>query len=249
MSRTRWFLLSCVLLVSATRSAEAQWAVADAANLVQNTMTALKTAQTVVNTLQQIELMKSQIQNQLQTLRSIDPTTITGLQQLLSAGQLTFSMIQNDVSSIRFDIADVNRDFAKLFPKSQSQWQSVQYSDFNGYYDRWNGEITASSLAASRAQGSIAGLDANNRAIASILASSRDATGEVRQLQLANQQLALIHTELVSLVQNLATMGRVTSDWAAASVGENMIARERARRRLDGYTSRGKPARTLNRLP
>jgi hypothetical protein len=64
-----------------------------------------------------------------------------------------------------------------------------------------------------------------------------------------NQQLAVIHTELASLVQNLSTVGRVITDWTAGSVGERMMSRERGRRRLDGYTSRGRPSRVLNRLP
>jgi hypothetical protein len=64
-----------------------------------------------------------------------------------------------------------------------------------------------------------------------------------------NQQLAVIHAELASLVENLTTMSRVLSNWAASAAGENMMSRERSRRRLDGYTSRGKPATVLRKLP
>jgi P-type conjugative transfer protein TrbJ len=249
MRRYTLIAFAAALVVCTARPAHAQWAVADATNLIQNTTTALKTAQTVVNTLQQIELMKQQIQNELQTLKSIDPTTIAGLEQLISASQMTYSMIEDDASVIKYNIADVNRGFTKLFPKSQSQWKSVRYSDFNGYYDGWNGEITSSALAASRAQASLVTLDANNRAVQVILQNSRDATGEVRQLQLVNQQLAVIHGELGSLVQNLTTMSRVLSNWAASSAGEDMMARERSHRRIDGYTSRGKPSNALTKLP
>jgi hypothetical protein len=116
-----------------------------------------------------------------------------------------------------------------------------------GYYDNWNNEITSSSQAAIRAPTAVSTLDANNAAIQKILITANSAaTGESRQLQLANQQLALIHTELAALVQNLGTVGRVITDMAATSAGEQMMNRERSRWRLENYTYRGPPFRTLN---
>jgi len=250
MARLRIALVPMAATVLAAPVAVAQIPVIDGTNLVQNIKTALQAVQIVANTAQQIQLMESQIQNQLQTLKSINPTTFAGIQSLLSQGQFTYAILQGDVATIGYNINQVNRDFDLLFPKSQSQWRNVGYSDFNTYYDRWNGEVTTSSKVAIRAQASISTLDANNRAIASILgAANSSATGEVRQLQLINQQLSVIHAELGSLVQNLSTVGRVITDWTAGSVGERMMSRERARRRLDGYTSRGRPPRVLNRLP
>ena len=243
-------ILLVVTVSSSARRADAQLAVADAANLVQSTMTALKTAQTVVNTLQQIELMKSQIQNQLQTLKGLDPTSINGLMDVLNQSQLTFSMIEDDVGAIGYTVGDVNRDFSRaLSPRTRPDGRTSSTPTSTATTTAGTARSPASTLAASRAQASIALLDGNNRAVLEILSTSKEATGEVRQLQLVNQQLAVIHAELASLVQNLATIGRVTSDMAAAAAGENMLGRERSRRRLDGYTSRGKPPRVLNRLP
>lgn len=110
-------------------------------------------------------------------------------------------------------------------------------------------EITASAKLAARAQSSITVVEANNQAIANILGQSAAANGEVRQLQLDNQQLALIHGRLGDLVQNIATMGRITATMAASSAGEKLLIREAKLRRRDGYTNRRQPARVLNRLP
>jgi P-type conjugative transfer protein TrbJ len=231
-------------------TAQGQTAVVDHINLIQNIRTALQTAQLVQNTAQQLQMMETQLQYQIQNLKSINPASINGLLALLNQGLLTYSTLQGDLSSIGYTINTVNRNFNRLFPKTQSQWQSVRYSDFNSYYDNWNNEITTSSQAALRAQTAISSLDANNAAIQRILlAANGSSTGEIRQLQLANQQLALIHAELASLVQNLTTVGRVITDWAAASTGEQMMNRERARRRLENYTYRGPPSQTLNKLP
>jgi P-type conjugative transfer protein TrbJ len=249
MSRRAFWSAVVGLLLCAPVVARAQIAVVDPTNLVQNTLTAVNSVQVVLNTIQQIAQLQAQIQNQLQTLKSIDPKTIAGLQQLISAGQLTFGLISDDASVIKYNLAQVNGGFGRLFPKTQAGWAAVKYSDFNGHYDSWNAELIVSALAASRAQTALVTLDGNNQAIQTILASSRDATGEVRQLQLVNQQLAVIHAELASLVQNLTTMSRVLSNWAAAGAGESMMARERSRRRLDGYTTKGKPPKVLTKLP
>jgi type IV secretion system protein TrbJ len=231
------------------RVAQAQWAVVDASNLIQTTLTAVKTAQTVANTYTQIELMRNQIQNQLQTLQSIDPRSLAGLRSLLSQGQMTYNMIRSDVDSVGFTVQDVNRDFDGLFPKDKNKWKTVKYSDYDNYYGRWNGEVTASSKNAERAQAALAIAEKNNQAIADILNQVGGATGEVRQLQLVNQQLAVIHSELSALLQNLAAMGRVMSNMAAGSAGEKMLTREAKARRRDGYTNLGRPARALQRLP
>jgi P-type conjugative transfer protein TrbJ len=236
-------------LAGAGRSARAQFAVIDASNIAQSIKTVLNTAQTVSNTYTQIQNQKTQIENELQTLKSIDPRTFTSLMALIDQGKLTYGMIQNDIDSMGFTVQQINRDFDGLFPKDKTKWQRVKYSDYDGYYTRWNTELTASSKSADRAQASIEFVERNNAAIASILSQAQAATGEVRQLQLINQQLAMIHARLGELVQNIATMGRIASNMAASSAGEKLLLREAKLRRRDGYTSRGAPARTLNRLP
>jgi type IV secretion system protein TrbJ len=249
MKRIVLSFAAAAALVGVGRSARAQWAVVDASNIAQSIKTVLNTAQTVSNTYTQIQNQKTQIENELQTLKSIDPRTFSSLMTLIDQGKLTYSMIQNDVDSMGFTVQQINRDFDGLFPKDKTKWQSVKYSDYDNYYTRWNTELTASSKSADRAQASIELVERNNAAIASILSQAQTANGEVRQLQLINQQLAMIHGRLGELVQNIATMGRITANMAASSAGEKLLLREAKLRRRDGYTSRGAPARTLNRLP
>jgi P-type conjugative transfer protein TrbJ len=242
-------VLVALASVLGARSASAQWAVVDASNIAQSIKTVLNTAQTVSNTYTQIQNQKTQIENELQTLKSIDPTTFSGLMALLDQGKVTYAMIQNDIDSMGFTVQQINQDFDGLFPKDKTKWKSVKYGDYDNYYTRWNTEITASSKAADRAQSSLADVEYNNAQIAKILAQAQGANGEVRQLQLINQQLALIHKELGALVQNLATAGRVNSNMAASSAGEKMLEREAALRRRQGYTNAGRPAQALKHLP
>jgi P-type conjugative transfer protein TrbJ len=241
--------LAFVALISASGTARAQWAVFDGSALAQQLVHTAKTVQLVYNTYTQIDNQKRQIEYQLQSLKNIDPTTFSGLMSLLDQGKLTYAQIHGDLDSLGFSVQQINQDFDGLFPKDRSKWKSVKYSDYDNYYTRWNAEITASSKAADRAQASIAFVEKNNQQIASILSQAQGANGEVRQLQLINQQLALIHKELGAVVQNLATAGRVNSNMAASAAGEKFLEREAADRRLSGYTKLGRPAQTLKRLP
>lgn len=232
------------------RSGHAQWIVSDPGNFAQNLLTAAHTATQIEKLVDQINNQKDQIDKQRQTLQSIDPTSFNGIKQLVNQSQITYQMLQSDLTTIGYDVNRLNKNFTTLFPKDQTQWKNVPAGAYDAHYNAWNSEITASALAAARAQTSISTLDKNNQAIATILVSANSSnTGEVRQLQLVNQQLALIHTELVSLVQNLGTMARVVSDLAAADVGEKMLNREASRQRMLNYTSRGAPPKRLNRLP
>jgi P-type conjugative transfer protein TrbJ len=244
-------LVATVLAVAVLpRLGDAQMAVVDHSNLIQNIKTALQTAQLVTTTANQLQVMEAQLQYQLENLKTINPASISGLLTLINQTQMTFNMLVGDLNSIGYTVNVVNSNFNRLFPKSQNQWQSVRYSDFNGYYDNWHAEITTSSQAAIRAQTAVATIDANNAAMQRLLiAANSSSTGEIRQLQIANQELALIHAELASLVQNLATLGRVMTDMAAAATGEQEMTRERARRRLQNYTYRGPPSNALRSLP
>jgi P-type conjugative transfer protein TrbJ len=242
MKRVVFSFAFAFVLMGAARSARAQWAVVDATNLVQTTSTALNTLHTVENMIQQVKLMQ-------QTLQSLDPTSFSGLQNLIGQGQLSYQILRGDINALGFALTDVNNGFDRLFPKDKSSWGKARYSDYDGYYTGWNAEITASAKVAARAQSTVLQIEANNRSISDILSQSSSANGEVRQLQLINQQLAMIHARLGDLIQNIATMGRVTANMAASSAGEKLLLREAKQRRRDGYTSRGQPARVLNKLP
>lgn len=224
------------------REARAQFAVIDATNLIQTTATAISTAQTVENMIQQVNLMR-------QTLQTINPSSFSGIRSLVGQGQLGYQTLRNDITALGFALGEVNSGFDRLFPKDGAAWRNARYSDYDSYYGRWNSEITGSAKLAERAQSAILLVEDSNRAVSEILSQSAGANGEVRQLQLINQQLALIHARLGDLVQNIAAMGRITANMAASSSGEKLLLREAKVRRRDSYTSLGRPARMLTRLP
>jgi P-type conjugative transfer protein TrbJ len=230
------------VILGGARSGRAQWAVVDASNLVQTTSTAISAMHTLKTLVEQVAMAK-------QTLQSLTPTSFSGLRALLDQGQLELQSMRGDLSALGFALADVDRGFDRLFPRDPSTWSRARYSDYDRYYTGWTAQITASAKLAERAQSTALLVEGNNRQVANILGQSSTAAGEVRQLQLVNQQLALIHARLGDLVQNIATLARVSSNLAATSAGEKLLLREAKLRRREGYTSRGPAARVLDRLP
>src|SRR6516225_4836531 len=90
-----------VLVIGVARSGRAQVAVLDGTNLVQTTSTAISTAHMLENAIQQVQLMQ-------QTLKSVDPTSVSSLQNLISEGQLSYQVLRGDMNALGFGLGDVN---------------------------------------------------------------------------------------------------------------------------------------------
>jgi hypothetical protein len=102
-----------------------------------------------------------------------------------------------------------------------------------------------------RSQSQLEDIERANARVGAMLdqqVQTRDA-GEVRLLQSIAQILGVMQTQLGTMVQLLSTSGRILADMAATTAGADMLTREAKQRRRDGYLNRGKPAKTLNRMP
>ncbi len=114
----------------------------------------------------------------------------------------------------------------------------------------WNAEITRLREAGRPgAVQHLAGRRRTTRPSATSSVSRPPRTARSGSSSSSTSSSALIHARLGELVQNIATMGRITANMAASSAGEKLLLREAKLRRRDGYTNRGQPSRVLNRLP
>ena len=202
-----------------------------------------------INMANQLEQLQAEVRYTEQTLRQLDPTSLSGLVNTFNTLRWNYQSLASQVQTISFTANHVQADFNRLFPKDKAAWRRVNASDFDSHYASWQTEISNSSLVAMSAQTQIDLLKKQNDVMMDILRQSQGANGELRQLQLINQSLAKIHDRLGTVVEVLATGQRVTAALAATMSGEKMMIRESKQRRLEGYTNRGKPARVLNRLP
>jgi P-type conjugative transfer protein TrbJ len=213
--------------------------VAVLAGILTQAITEVSTLGSMLTTaMSQLELMKTQ-------LSALDPHSFQSLFDLVDDLSLGYDALTSGIQSVGYTLASVNRQFQKEFPSNLSK---VPFAQFDSLYGQWQNEILGASEVAERAQTTIAAL-ANDAASAhAILSRSAGASGEVAQLQSVVQMLALMQSQNGTLVQTLATTGRVMTSTAAAGASERQLSREKKKRNLANYTSRGAPVPPM-RMP
>jgi P-type conjugative transfer protein TrbJ len=246
----RFVVLGLALLPLALPArVHAQAAVIDASNLVQTTATAISTYNTLQQMYEQVKTAQNQLRNQVESLRTLDPTSFASLKQAVADGQFTFEQLKGDIDSFGYGVKSVNSDFQRLFPSSKAKWSKVKADDFGEHYGAWQGQIATSSLTAARAQSSVERVEQYNGAAGRILLNSEGAAGEVRQLQSITQMLGVMQMQLSNLLTSMTTIGRLTADIAASMANQKMMAAEASSRRAANYTDRGRPVPVMKKLP
>lgn len=238
-----------VIVALRSRAARADLFGGDVAELAAILAELIQQGISLANQLHQLE---AQVNLTRQTLRQLDPRGFNGISSLLDAynnTRYTMQSITGQVNAIRYSIAEVNTDFDRLFPRNRKGWRGTSADQANARFDEWNSEITGASLVAMRAQTRLADVQQLNSQATMVLASSRGADGEVRQLQALNQMLAIVQTQMSTLIQLLSTGSRVSADLAASSAGEKMMVREAKSRRRENYKFKGAPPKKLTRMP
>jgi conjugal transfer/entry exclusion protein len=179
----------------------------------------------------QIELMRTM-------LSQLDPSSFSVLSNFLTDATYSLSNLQSGVSAIGYTLGAVDGQFQRQFP---SNLAGVAFAQFDGLYNQWASEVLGAAQIAVRAQTEIASIKDQAREATAILANASRAQGEVAQLQAVVQMLGLMQAQNGALVQTLATTGRVLASSAAVAASERQLSREKKRRQLAGYTSRGRP--------
>ncbi len=213
--------------------------VIDIAGLTQNVITAVQTVQEVKNSFDSIG-------NQLQSLRSLDPSSFRQIETLVSDNFQEINTLLANIQGIGFSVGNIAAQYDQLF---QANWSNVSPNDYGNFYQNWSDELSSSAKAAMEAQAVVGNTQRVNNEVMRILADSAAENGEVRQLQAQNQMLAALSAQLNGITGALTTAGRVTATAAASDAAEQSIASDQANRVRQGYTDRGAPRNVLGQLP
>lgn len=204
--------------------------VEDVAGILQVIAQYSETAQQVLTTQRQVEQLRA-------AARQLDPRSYRSVQNLLSGNDVNFLALTRDLQSMGYSIRRVNQRFQRLFPDERAV-STMRPKEFRESSRAMNKEVHDSALAAARAQTTLRTIEQNDLEARNILSRSEGNGSQVAQLQSALQMLALIHQNLVSITQTIATAGRVSSNIAARDVTERRIDRERQLRLMRDYNQR-----------
>jgi len=205
-------LVGGVLALAPAEPVRAQWAVFDGANFSQNILTAIRTLQSNVNEVQQIANQIQQINNQIQNLQRL-PGALSGA--LLGDYVTAWNRMMNTFTAINGLSANIGTlavNYNNLFPARGAgplsgpqviaqlqQYLAQARKTYEGVY-RQSGEVMA---ALPQAQ-----LD-----LATTLAASNGAAGNLDAIQAQTQVTAQVAQLLVQQNAQIAAMNQAQADW------------------------------------
>lgn len=240
-TRTLWLsviLTACLLASGAGRAA---LPVVDYSNLTQSILQVTHAVTQIQNQIQQI----NQMAQTLQTLGGSQYASVTtGLNQQLLEMQNTLGTLTH----ISQSVGNIQNEFNTLFP-DQATWDSYDFSNIGTTLDDWSTEIDNATIEALTAQGIVQRASQNVNRVNALLAESQTADGEVRQLQLMNQNMAVLSQQMNDTLQLLAANGRLQAIQAAQQEKAREAARARKTRMMDNLGAATYDSAPLTHLP
>ncbi|MDY1261815.1 P-type conjugative transfer protein TrbJ [Pseudomonas aeruginosa] len=180
--------------------------VIDPTNLVQNTLTAIRTMEMIENQINQLQNEAQMLANQGRNLASLPFNVVNRLRSTLATTERLISQAQG----LAFEVQSMNTEFARLYPEQYAATVSgnQMYQDAR---QRWqntlNGLQTAMQMQAQVSQN----LSEDEGVLTDLVSRSQSATGALQAMQATNQLLALQAKQSIQAQQLQLTQGRATA--------------------------------------
>ena len=221
-------LAAAVAAMLCTATAHAQWVVIDPTNLVQNTLTAIRTLEQINNQIQQLQNEAQMLTNQARNLASLPFNVVSRLRSNLATTQRLIARAKG----MAYDVARMDQDFQRLYPEQYAATVSGDQM-YRDTQERWkntlNGLQTTMQMQAQASQN----LSDDEGVLADLVGKSQSAEGALQAMQAMNQLLALqakqsIQTQRLQITQDRAASLELARQAAAAERGREV------RRRFQG---------------
>jgi P-type conjugative transfer protein TrbJ len=212
--------------------------VVDPTNLVQNSLTAIRTLQSNLNEATQIANEVRMLANQVQQLANEAlnlvslPTSLLGDLQ----GQLrSYTTMLSQAQGLSFQVSSLAPQFARLYgtfgqPARTSAGLLQQAS-------QWTQQLRDASAAAMQVQSVWERLTGQQTQLQTALAASDRASGNLQVTQATNQLLGVLAEQQASLQQILAASSRAEASLIATQAAQDDAARANARHFMEGFTT------------
>lgn len=210
----------------------------DPSNFAQN-------VQQVARAVTQIQNQITQINQMSQSLQSIGNSQYSDISNGLNTQLTQMRNTLGRLSSISQSVATIEGEFRTLFPDENS-WQNYDYSAHQNTLKTWSTEIDNATIEAFEAQAITSRAASNVAQVQALLAQSQLADGEVRQLQLMNQNMAVLSQQMNDSLQLLTANGRLQALETARQAKSREAARTLKTRMLNnlGTATYDAPVRT-----
>ena len=218
-------LAAVVAAMLCTAAAHAQWVVIDPTNLVQNTLTAIRTLEQINNQIQQLQNEAQMLTNQARNLASLPFNVVSRLRSNLALTQRLIARAKG----MAYDVARMDQDFQRLYPEQYAATVSGDQM-YRDTQERWkntlNGLQTTMQMQAQASQN----LSDDEGVLADLVGKSQSAEGALQAMQAMNQLLALqakqsIQTQRLQITQDRAASLELARQAAAVERGREVTRR------------------------
>ncbi|MGE3537832.1 MAG: P-type conjugative transfer protein TrbJ [Candidatus Tectimicrobiota bacterium] len=217
----------------------------DPTNLLQNTLTALRTLQSNLNEATQIahqvRMVANQVQqltNQVQQLAHEAQNLATlplSLWQDLQAQLQTYTALLHQAQGISFQLNQVPAQIAQLYATAGQPARSS--AALLQQASRWTQQLQQASATAMQVQSVWERLTGQQTRLQRALTASDTAGGNLQVSQATNQLLGVLAEQQGSLQQMLAASGRAEASLLALQAAQDEAARAQAAHFMDGFTT------------
>ncbi len=230
--KKRLLAVAAAALIGAMPVAQAQWVVIDPTNLVQNTMTAVRTLEQINNQIKQLQNEAQSLMNEARNLASLPFNVVNRLRANLD----TTRQLIAQARGLAFDIQSMDQQFAQLYPEQYAATVSGNQM-FQDAHQRWQNTLQGLQTAM-RMQAQVSqNLNQDEGVLADLVDQSQSATGALQAMQATNQLLALQAKQSIQTQQLQLTQGRAASLELARQAAAVERGREVTRRFLGSGTA------------
>jgi len=220
--------VAAATLIGAMPLAHAQWVVIDPTNLVQNTLTAVRTLEQINNQIRQLQNEAQMLMYQAKNLTGLDFSALNELRASLSA---TNQLIQQ-AQGLAFNVQQMETQFQQLYPESVSGGVSNAQMALDAR-QRWANSLEALRTAARVQSQAVQNFASDEATLTDLVNRSQSAVGALQATQATNQLLALQARQAMQAQQLQITQDRAAALEQARQVAVQERARE-VRRRFMG---------------
>lgn len=217
--------VAALTLFAVSAPTQAQIAVYDPTNHVQNVMQAARALDQINNQIQSLTNDAQMLVNQARNLASLP---YSSLQQLQRSVQRTQDLL-GQAQRVAYDVRDIDRAFTTTYGANGGQTNEAMLRNAR---ERWATSVGALQDALRVQAGVVGNIGTNRTEMQALITSSQSATGALQATQAGNQLLALQAQQLADLTAAVAAQGRATSLEAAQRAAAADQGREQLRRFL-----------------
>lgn len=206
--------------------------VLDPTNLVQNTLTAVRTLEQINNQIKQLQNEAQSLMNEARNLASLPFNVVNRLRSNLD----TTRQLIGQARGLAFDIQNMDQQFAQLYPEQYAATVSGNRM-FQDAHQRWQNTLQGLQTAM-RMQAQVSqNLNQDEGVLADLVSQSQSATGALQAMQATNQLLALQAKQSIQTQQLQLTQGRAASLELARQAAAVERGREVTRRFIGSGTA------------